>query len=169
MDTKKPVLNKELLAKVRDAIAAAPALFNIRGWARDAQEYLACQRDYMPPNERWAMIKDNNVCGTICCIAGHAIRIAAPDTFNVLTAKENNGLYVHQDEELSEQWETNGKELLGLTEGQAERLFYQTDWPQPFYRDMNVAFGNPKAEAKVAVAFLTAVIETDGQILTSND
>lgn len=41
---------------------------------------------------------------------------------------------------IAKSFHTSGKELLGLTEEEAKRLFFVDDWPQPFCRDMYASY-----------------------------
>lgn len=53
----KPKLNSELMHQVADAIEAFPELFNMGDWAQASE------------------------CGTTCCVAGWAVKIARPKVY----------------------------------------------------------------------------------------
>lgn len=129
MQKEKRTLNKELLMKVRDAILAEPNLFDMSGWK---------------------FLRD---CGTTCCIAGHAVRLADPEAFERLCSQD------------SLKWSNKGKEVLGLSNDRCWILFHSSRWPEQWADKYFAVQENSDLRAMVAGQFLDAVIASDGAIL----
>lgn len=92
---------------------------------------------------------DSNLCGTTACIAGWAIILAKPDAAN-------------GDHDPLSLWEQEaGREVLGISEVQASRLFYECSWPKQFKLSGLTMY--QASDAKIACARIDHFIATNGE------
>ncbi len=94
-------------------------------------------------------------CGTACCIAGWAIALAE-------NLKPNEAWDSVCETEGEAEAHDIAKELLGLTENQADRLFYHEEWPHEFRDRYNCARSTTQ-KATVAAKRLARFIKTEGR------
>ena len=95
-------MNVELLKKVRDAILEHPDWFDMEYWLGDTK---------------------TSSCGTTGCIAGWAVSISRGKSVSQYyedNLKSSIGLY------------PRARDAVGLTEQQADKLFYYPNWPSPY-------------------------------------
>lgn len=131
-------MNIPLLRKIQKAIREEPRRFDMRDWV---------------------MLSDKSPCGTSACIAGHAAMIALkkpPEKSLALAAgrlldkhNNDNDYYIAQI----------AKDLLLLSSGQANRLFFRSEWPAKFQKLTKT----PKARAQQAIARINHFIKTKGK------
>jgi hypothetical protein len=99
-------MNTELARKVLDQIRIFPETHN--------------QRSYVKENE----------CGTTCCIAGHALSFSGYTLAHVRDYENAyKGLTFRRPDggEMVDTWWTEAMDLLGLSHGEAVRLFFEWD------------------------------------------
>ena len=115
-------MKKALLLKVKEAILAEPKNYD-----------------------------QNNLCGTACCIAGHAVAIAKPKTWSRLNKEDDGALMAD-----------TAKSLLGLDNEQYYRICnYAHSWPEPFDTKFGCATTS-KQRAKIAAKRIDHFIATGG-------
>ena len=122
MKTNQPELNKKLLRKVSKHILANPKNLDMGGFF-----------DVEP-------VKGKNMCGTVACVAGWAVALGAKgydDTLEHEIKRINAFDPELHPEELSSaisgiDFAYHAKEMLGLTDYQAEGLFHAGNWPEEF-------------------------------------
>ena len=114
--------NVKLLREIKNAILEEPRRLSMDTWMGKAYNFL--------PN------KDKAPCGTVACIAGHAVLInklnEAGKTFN---ARRFVLALVNQYDSFElgcDYVEDKAVELLCLTKDQADRLFHVESWPNEF-------------------------------------
>lgn len=128
-------MNVKLLRKVKRHILAVPRRFVM-------SEVIMREENDGPIN--WLNEKPFPDCGTAACVAGWACLLA-----NEGTVPEN--ATASMDE---------ARELLGLTDGQADRLFMPSAWPKKFQKGTDDS--GTKATAKVAAARIEYFIKNKG-------
>jgi hypothetical protein len=101
-------MNTELLLKVKERILAHPKALEMATWG--------------------IAVPESTHCGTLACIAGHAVHIATGRV------------------ELGRRAERTAKELLGISPDQAFRLFFVDEWPPNFFN----SYANTKDKVKAA-------------------
>lgn len=109
---------KELLLKVKEQILTEPSRFHMSHWFYNKDE----NQDYYGP---CALLHN---CNTAACIAGWAIALSG-------------------ETELIEDPHEDAKRILGITESQANSLFYITSWEEPELRER---FVSSRSEAEIA-------------------
>lgn len=136
------LMNKEMLMKIHDV--------------------LECEGDVKMGS--WASGSRVTKCGTVGCIAGWAMIING-DT------KKNGDLKAAVYAACGGDEEARGMELLGLTEEQANRLFYVQNWPEDLedrYIDVHEEYtssGRAAREARVRIVQerIKRFIESEGR------
>ncbi len=126
-------MNIKLLKTVRDAILANPRQFRM-------ETFFSFYDSAGNPAPK---------CGTAACIAGWAIAI-----------HDGTKLSVAADDAWNEH--DNAKKHLGLTQKQADILFYYEEWPHPFWERYEAA-ENVRAAAKAAADRIDLFIKTKGK------
>jgi len=133
-------MNTQLLEQVRDAILEEPSRFSMKEWVN--------------PNH------PGSKCGTSACIAGFALVLNTTkgDTA-IATWKEgifrwayDPGYVLFED----------ARKLLDLTSAQAERLFADRNWPQP-WRDVYRNATTDQQAAGAAAGRINLFLETKGE------
>ena len=153
-------INKKHLRQLQTVILEEPKRLDMNHWV---VKFLKADRKnefnikYIPP------------CKTVGCIAGWEC------TLHPKKAKELgwSGLQKYYDRTATATTEYAttestvkvATELLGLTENQAQILFYPTAWPRFWYDKLVNKKEQTKAYAKVVANFIQEVIDTDGQNL----
>ena len=150
-----PVMNKVLLRKIIRKIQRRPLTFSMSTWLEKADKE-----------------NEGTPCGTVGCIAGWAVALS-PDvspevqkTLDRFHAKE----FVHFsiDNQIAGGQTRIKREairLLGITHGQARRLFFDDQWPVEFHREYTYPAYNEAIKlknAKVAIRRIRHFIKTKG-------
>lgn len=139
-------MNVKLFREIQNAIRQEPDRFDMSDWVNGHQTD-----------------GSGNFCGTAACIAGFAC---------VLEANREKPARSFKDRVLAViglatpafmvQWEVRARELLDIDLPQANRLFYTSNWPEPFraeYYD-----GQTKeCRAKAASKRIDHFIKTEGR------
>lgn len=144
---KKQRLNIELFKKIREKIATTPDAYD--------QETYGRRNDYAP-------------CGTAACIAGWACVLGEAEPLE--TVRSLHERYVSGDKEIVKRIPSTAKRLLGLTQEEADVLFYgdpsgyneDTDeyeggWPQPFADRWDAGIDD---RSSIAIDYIDHIIET---------
>lgn len=119
-------MNTELLLKVRDAILAEPLKFDMTSWFD---------------------LDEESPCGTVACIAGHAIAIS--HKWKKLKTGLRYTLYPPDEAQV----------LLDISDTQRYNLFVYREWPNQFVVRF-LASTTPLQRAKVAAARINYMIKT---------
>lgn len=141
-------LYKKRLLRLADVIEIKHKLFNMSSWVQNENDAYLMTMEPMLPN-----------CNTSACMAGFAVAEFHPhmwedyeDAFNKL---------IESDEEVpgNGHIQTAARELLGLTWGQEDRLFYHDGWPEPYKTLYQTARRDEdtKGMAKAAAKYLRAI------------
>lgn len=146
-------LNKSLIVRIINEIRSEPKLFNMRAWAMSKEWLRGWNLSWV--HERQILLEKSNICGTVCCIAGHAVRLADPELFEKLTTVSPHDF---------ELWILAGMQQLGLTRKQALVLFQANNWPNSYQMPDHILH-DPEKEAHCAVKLLQAVLDTEGEVL----
>ena len=144
-------LNKKLLRKISKHILAHPKNLDM-GVFYDVEP-----------------VKGKNMCGTIACVAGWAVALGAKgyDVELEHKIKRINAFDPElHPEELSNEissidFEDDARQILGLTDNQAEYLFHVGNWPEEFAVKYNAAYrkGRLAEAAKITVARIEHLIK----------
>jgi hypothetical protein len=134
-------MNVELLEKVKEHILLKPRTFIMGSFIETIGEVPGRTTFY---NDAGDIIKFDK-CGTAACIAGWA---------TILHEKTNQIPYGKIQD--------RAKSILGITESQSNRLFYDTFWPKDFYNRYLTA-KSQKQRAQVAAERIDHFIATHGK------
>lgn len=139
-------MNIKLLKKIRREILRRPKQFNMNYWFR-----------YSP--------KEISHCGTSACIAGWALTFGQKTTKPIDAAKslesEFGTAFIFQLGRWNANITKQAEELLELTELQAQKLFFHTEWPENF-KKAYIHGKTSTARAKAAAARIDHFIATEG-------
>jgi len=127
-------MNVKLLRKVKKHILEEPKRLYMSDYIKVESEHHLYGRGYAK-------------CGTAACIAGWTCILSLKETPDAI--RRTNDVHA------------TGGELLGLTPGQAYRLFVPSVWPQKFTR--GTSDDGSEATAKVAAARIEHFIKTEGR------
>lgn len=132
-------MNVELLEQICETIMQENTLFSMDLWFRKRDGSIvhpSCPDDY---------------CGTVCCIAGHAIKYGCPNGIADMVITEG-AVY-------SNLYSNLACSLLQLSREEGERLFYISFWPSNY---LNAYYETdlPRLRAKAAVNRIQHFIET---------
>jgi hypothetical protein len=133
-------MNTDLLRDVRDHIATEPEHFDMDSYFHDDMNLAEGQSAPLPA-----------ACGTTACIAGWAATLCGRYEARG-TAFGNWGIAPVGGD--STTFFLAGAESLGITNKQAERLFYRDQWPE-HYREMEFE----ETQAKAAVSLLDDILD----------
>lgn len=122
-------MNVKLLREIQDGVRLYPNQVGMEFWFFDAENLAKENQDLVEENNNTCEEILNN-CGTTACIAGWALylRRVPLERFEL---KED-------DDEGDVDFEQTGRRVLGLTQAQADRLFFLKNWPSKFiarYKD----------------------------------
>jgi hypothetical protein len=131
------VLNKELLLKVADHILAHPEEFDMS--------------IYTAPNG----------CGTVACIAGHGLIMSGYSSASNgnLTAGKSDDLFRPNGDQVWD-YHKEAANLFGITEEQAQVLFFHENWSFPYRGNFNVAkaMNDYELQAEIACDYINEFI-----------
>lgn len=133
-------MNVELLLEVKKTILAEPKRLNMRKWLDVVRSG-----------------KGNPSCGTVACIAGWAMVLSSPRRKSF---KKTANTVIDEQSFLG--MEIDAQEKLGITDSQAQRLFYTDNWPMKFWQAYEVASG-PVEQAQAAADRIDHFIKTKGR------
>lgn len=136
-------MNVTLLQQVKKVVLAEPRRLDMDVW--------------MDNRIHGAM--KNPRCGTIGCIAGWATVLAVPSKESYSKRADAAS---RQEEETKEDTQLCGQKALGLTNSQADRLFYVEDWPTELQEAYDAAT-TAAARAKVTAARIDLFVESEGR------
>ena len=156
----KKSINVKLLREIKKMILEEPRRLNMAHFA----EMFADSAQPTEGNDYEPKKEERPPCGAVMCIAGHALlaeersrgffrkRFTRPVVDRIRTAAEGEA-----------------QDLLGLTDEQAERLFYFTDWnwlgdegwPEEF-ADAYIKAKTPAQRARVTARRIEHFIKTNG-------
>ena len=152
---------KDLLEKVAITILEQPARLSMNNWGSIYSPDYVGNRDISS--------SEVPVCRTQGCIAGWTIFLGRPTLRTKLlkeTTQENYSIF-HLDCHVPDGAEEYAIKLLGITQEQADRLFYLPGfgfgegWPKEFSGGFHKA-KTDKQKAKITAARIRFFIQTDG-------
>lgn len=137
-------MNIPLLRKVKAAILKHPNQFEMGSWFSDTL--------FLGYDKRTGRIKERPAggCGTAACIAGWACHVALG----------HRKLY-ETDGDVGQSTSCEASDLLGLTEAQSSRLFFDGEWPRKHREQLEDA-KTLKGRARAASDRISHFIATKG-------
>jgi len=132
----KSVMNKERLLELADVIERAPVeSFDMDDWLR---------------------LNVNAPCGTAACIAGHTCLHFVAGYDNRFEVAKARGVSIGV---LFSSIEIAARDVLELTDEEADRLFFASSWPSEWEE---IYENEHKTRNKVASAYIREFVRTDG-------
>ena len=139
--------NIPMAKRVREQLLRFPDNFNMSSW----------YEEIWIPREQGAYGQNDN-CGTAACIAGWIVALDLAGKQLSLPIINPNPMLFRAREKCNNHPEDRAAKLIGLTVRQAQSLFLQDEWPEPYRQRFNRA-EDGNEEAQVAVDYLTSLID----------
>lgn len=135
-------MNVKLFRKIQREIKKEPRRFNMEDWVD-----VHARGHNAPP------------CHTTACIAGWATVLSRPFPKSI----KSFAAKARRLDLMGETYKAPAQDALGITDAQADRLFYVSQWPIKFAQAYDDAYGDPKAQGKIAIARIDHFIKTKGR------
>ena len=142
-------MNAEKLRLLADHIEANASHFDMAQWGKVTIKSI-------PLPDKTNM----ELCGTTACIAGHACLLFDPQVWNSSFNVHSLASTMARSTVEADPIIQAARKALELTEDQAEMLFREGDWPDPFYENF-IETESQEQEAKVAVTLLRHLAESE--------
>jgi hypothetical protein len=161
-------MNTELLLKIVEHAEQEPRRFDMGSWYVDVSEVVMGNHDLeeVLNNDSGFAARDEEMlppCGTIGCIAGTACILGGELTYDV---KFFGGLELRSYHGPHRGWYRTAVDLLGLSDEQADRLFYkdysEVHWPESFAAEYEANQDNPEERVKILRRRVEHFIATNG-------
>lgn len=181
-------MNIELLNKIIEHIEEEPRRFNMETWYTDASDIVKGTADIYDISEGEMLFGEDedgyeNVppCGAVGCLAGTACILSGRvKPIGEPVVIEGRTVVSYEEPINGKGWFEEGRDALGLTDEQAQRLFFprkgygrqegfeeaqakELYWPEPFASEYYDARNDPQERAAIVKRRIAHFIATEGR------